>query len=424
MTNKRDKEQIQRFIKATGFETTRKNVCKLMRAGRVRRHITKKAFNTLSNQGHHHPHFRLVPTNPWTIFTLMMLMAFLLYPCLSVAVQETELETSFDSRILPFFSSQFQFGTLQGAGGVPIHYAKREITEAQAALIIVDGRTEYADKYAELLYDLKDLPWSFYIYDHRGQGRSGRLLNDPQKGHVDSFSNYVNDLKRFIKTIVKRNTQSPLFILAHSMGGTIAALYGMENPGILNGMIFCSPMLRINTMPFPGKIARLLAQGMTALGDGDLYVFGGRPYDPARDFAGNDLTHSAARFKLNKKILEQFPENQLGSPTFQWLTESFKGMAEARENAGKLKTPVLIIQGDADTVVGRKAEKNFCSQLPNCTLVHCAEGRHELLMEKDAIRNTVLERIKQFIKTQSNNTISDSGNKSPNGLPRALPRRP
>lgn len=327
----------------------------------------------------------------------LLVIILLLCPTQSVAVPEGRLSAVFDSTILSFFTTQFKTGTMRGAGGVAIHYAKREISGEQAALVIVDGRTEYTTKYAELLYDLRDMPWSFYIYDHRGQGLSGRLLGDPQKGDVEKFSNYVSDLKKFIESVVKKKPHQHLFILAHSMGGTIAIIYSLENPGVLSGMILCSPMLQINTAPYPNEVARVLTATITDLGGGDFYIFGGGPYNPARAFAGNDLTHSAARFMLNKKILRNFPENELGSPTFQWLNQSFKAMREAKAGAGDIRVPLLILEGGSDTVVGRKAESDFCLQAPDCILARFPGGRHELMMEKDSIRNLVLKRIKDFI---------------------------
>ncbi|VAW40797.1 Lysophospholipase L2 [hydrothermal vent metagenome] len=332
-------------------------------------------------------------------FSLLGLAVFLLLlcPAPSAAVPEAQLPAVFDSTILPFFTTQFKTGTMLGAGGVAIHYAKREISGEQAALVIVDGRTEYTTKYAELFYDLRDMPWSFYIYDHRGQGLSGRLLRDYQKGDVERFSNYVADLKEFIQTVVKKKPHKRLFILAHSMGGTIAIIYSIENPGILSGMILCSPMLQINTAPYPNELARLLTAGITDLGGGGFYVFGGGPYNPAKAFVGNDLTHSAARFALNKKLLHKFPADELGSPTFKWLYESFEGMKKANAGAGKLRMPILVLEGGADTVVGRKAESDFCAQAPDCVVARFPGGRHELMMEKDSIRNLVLKRIKEFI---------------------------
>ncbi len=327
----------------------------------------------------------------------LAIILLLLAPALALAVPGNRLAAAFDSTILPYFTTHFTQGTMRGALGVPIHYAKREIAGEKAAVVIVDGRTEYILKYAELFYDLRDMPWSFYIYDQRGQGLSGRMLKDRQKGYARSFTYYVADLEKFIRTVVRPKRHRRLFILSHSMGGTVAILYAMENPGILNGIILCSPMLRINTAPYPLVVARFLTAVITRLGGGDLYVFGGHPYNPARKFDGNELTHSRARFELNKRILRQYPGDELGSPTFQWLEDSFVAMKEARQGAGHLETPLLVLEGDDDTVVGRKAEEEFCRQAPDCTLVHFPGGWHELLMEKDSIRNAVLEQIKKFI---------------------------
>ena len=34
-------------------------------------------------------------------------------------------------------------------------------------------------------------------HDHRGQGLSGRMLDNPQPGYVESFDDYVQDFKQF-----------------------------------------------------------------------------------------------------------------------------------------------------------------------------------------------------------------------------------
>jgi hypothetical protein len=49
-------------------------------------------------------------------------------------------------------------------------------TAERGALVLVGGRTVYAEKNAELLFDLKDAGFFLYIYDHRSQGLSGRLI--------------------------------------------------------------------------------------------------------------------------------------------------------------------------------------------------------------------------------------------------------
>ncbi len=63
-------------------------------------------------------------------------------------------------------------------------------------VLICPGRIESYVKYAEVAYDLFHCGFDVMIIDHRGQGRSGRLLSDTHRGHVVNFSDYVDDLAR------------------------------------------------------------------------------------------------------------------------------------------------------------------------------------------------------------------------------------
>ena len=86
-------------------------------------------------------------------------------------------------------------------------------------------RIESYVKYAELAYDLFHLGFDVLIIDHRGQGRSGRLLGDPHLGHVNRFNDYVDDLAAFWQQEVQPGPWRKRYILAHSMGGAISTLF-------------------------------------------------------------------------------------------------------------------------------------------------------------------------------------------------------
>lgn len=78
-------------------------------------------------------------------------------------------------------------------------------------------RIESYVKYAELAYDLFHLGFDIFIIDHRGQGRSGRMLSDPHRGHVDHFNDYVEDLAAFWQQEIELGPWRKRYIW-HSMG--------------------------------------------------------------------------------------------------------------------------------------------------------------------------------------------------------------
>lgn len=59
-------------------------------------------------------------------------------------------------------------------------------------------------KYPEVAYDLFQQGYDVIVLDHRRQGRSGRLLEDGNRGHVIKFDDYVED---FYADSATRNNQ-------------------------------------------------------------------------------------------------------------------------------------------------------------------------------------------------------------------------
>lgn len=100
-----------------------------------------------------------------------------------------------------WFRSEFQQKLLTSAAGTPLRVAWRRTAGSRAWVVVVSGRSEYIEKYQELARDLSRRKLSVCLYDHCGQGRSGRLLSDPQKGHIDSFDTYISDLDQVLDAL-------------------------------------------------------------------------------------------------------------------------------------------------------------------------------------------------------------------------------
>lgn len=313
------------------------------------------------------------------------------------AVPEADLAVAFDGQVRPFVQANFVTGSFSGTDGLTVRFRKRGVAHAVGTVLVVGGRTEFNAKYDELLYDLRDLPVTFFVLDHRGQGLSDRMLADANKGHVVSFDDYVFDMSTFVDTVVSQETKGPLIVIAHSMGGLVSALYANSHPDSVQGLVLCAPMMGIKTAPLPSRAARILAQGASLFGLGGRYVLGGRPYDPEKSFSANDVTRSEVRFALNKRLVAESPDNALGSPTFEWVNQAFAGMDRLAMDHKKLVMPVLLLQAGSDKVVQNAPQAEFCHDLPDCTLVTLPDAGHEILMERDAIRDSALKKIRDFV---------------------------
>jgi lysophospholipase len=311
-------------------------------------------------------------------------------------LQEDQLEQKYSDTLVPFFQDRFEEFTFEGLNRVQLRGVRSRDDSADKALLVLGGRTEFVEKYAELFFDLYSQDMTIYSYDHRGQGMSGRPLADPHKGHVEDFAEYVEDLKIFCDEVIGRR-HSRVFILAHSMGCAVTALFLERYQDCIAGAIFSAPMFAINCSPIPGRLMGWIAGLAVRCGQGSRYIPKGGPYLGTPSFPGNVLTASKARFALHFSWIEANPALALGSPTFGWLLEAMRSSAEAVKHANRVKIPVLILQAGMDSVVTPAAQKEFCCKAPRCSLRTIAGARHELLMEKDSMRDEVLSLIQDFL---------------------------
>ena len=310
-------------------------------------------------------------------------------------MQEEKLQELYDRRVRSYFEKKLKQMFFRGHDGVELRCVYRRSPESSTVLLILGGRTEFAEKYAEVMYDLRLLDMSVYSYDHRGQGMSQRLLENVDKGHVDDFDHYVEDLKIFLGEIV--GPRRKVVVLAHSMGGAIALRFQQKYPGYLDALVLTSPMLGINCLPLTQDFTRLLSRRAVEDGRGHDYIIGGGPYRQIR-FSRNVLTSSRVRFDINQRLCRRNPVFSLGSPTNSWLYESLSACVVIAFEAEKVNVPVLLLQSGGDRVVTAPAQKRFCLRAPSCRLHTFTGARHELLMEKDSLRDQALLRIREFLE--------------------------
>jgi lysophospholipase len=215
-------------------------------------------------------------------------------------------------------------------------------------------------------------------------------LNNPLKGYVETYGDYVADLVLFVETVVVPRLRPPLILMAHSMGGNIA-LHFLERAGMrVDLVILSAPMIRINLSPKVEKFARLLSSWATRMGMGHAAVPSmGRSHAFLGDFEGNALTSSRQRFDAVKKMMTANPNLAVHLVTFGWLNASFKAMdhIHCRGFARHIEAPVAVVVAGKDRVVCNRAIYRLAGRLRNKHITTISGARHEILQEKPNLRS-------------------------------------
>ncbi|OQW98505.1 MAG: hypothetical protein BWK74_04415 [Desulfobacteraceae bacterium A6] len=272
----------------------------------------------------------------------------------------------------------------------------------KGSIILLGGRKEFMEKYAETIEELKQRQFDVYSMDWRGQGLSSRLLANRHKGHINDYSEYIEDLNYFVNNIVKPGAVSPLIILGHSMGGHVALRFLHDFPEAADKAVLTSPMIDINIPSFPRWLVRFFAFCAAGAGFGHSYSVGSKGYSASNiKFEGNTLTSDPVRFMDEHRAIAESSELALGGVTYGWLAATFKSIdiLSCAEYAGKIKTPVLIISAGKDRIVSQAAQREICSIMGKGAFVCIPDSFHEILKERDTVRKTFWKEFDEFAES-------------------------
>jgi lysophospholipase len=275
----------------------------------------------------------------------------------------------------------------------------KSIQARRGSLLFLPGRGDHYEKYLETLHQLAGEGWAVTAIDWRGQGGSGRLLDDPHVGHIDDFATWIVDLRAFWSEW-KTSVAGPHVVVAHSMGGHLAMRALAEKAIDPVAVALSAPMLGISTMGLSYSIHHAVVRFIKKLGDPNRAAWkeGEKPGSPL-NVRSRILTHDPDRYADELHWWQARPEVKLGPPSWHWVERAIastrglhmKGVMEA------IKTPVLLFATTADRLVDTKRIIADAERLPNAELLLFGdEAAHELLREKDGVRDQCMFAINQF----------------------------
>ena len=275
---------------------------------------------------------------------------------------------------------------------------------AKGTVCLVQGRTEFIEKYFETIADFQKRGFAVATFDWRGQGGSDRLIHNRTLGYVRNFEDYWTDLKSFHANILLPDCPSPFYLVGHSMGGLVSLIAGTRDRMMFDRVFLSAPMVGLDRQP-------LSFGGMAAVGDTlSLFGMGKMPVGRAADappseksFPSNPLTSDLVRYMRTVDTWRERPDLMIGRPTFKWGAAAMHAMATAASDRFPLsiKVPVMILAAARDEVVSTAWTEQLGLRMRTGRHAVVPAARHELFMENDAIRAQVFAAFDAFITEPS-----------------------
>jgi acylglycerol lipase len=198
----------------------------------------------------------------------------------------------------------------------------------KAVLLVVHGLAEHSGRYTNLVNYFVLGNYAIYALDHQGHGRSEGL-----PGYVNSFSDYLVDLKTFFELVRQTHQSTKIYLVGHSMGGLIAASYAAQYPEDPAGLALSSPTLKAGSSISSKDIlmARITAALLPKMGIAML---------------------DSSAISRDKKVIEAYNKDPLvhhGKIKARLACELLKAMdRKLTAQMSKIDLPILIMQGSLD----------------------------------------------------------------------------
>ncbi len=293
-------------------------------------------------------------------------------------------------------------GAIMSTGNVRLRYARWRATARRAlgTICLFQGRGESIERYFETVVGLRERGFSVAGLDWRGQGGSDRPLRNERKSHVDSFTEYDADLKTFVQKVALPDCPPPYFALAHSTGALICLRAVRSGAVQFDRMVLTSPFVDFGATRTPVPTACRIAGFMTAIGLGELSAPGEAAEVLGKiPFEGNTRTGDPVRFSRNQGLIRAHQQIAVDGPTFGWLYAACRAVRQALAPGftAEIRVPTLIVAGGMEQLVSLSAAEGLASRLRGGGQVTIAGGRHELLMERDAIREQFWAAFDAFV---------------------------
>jgi acylglycerol lipase len=251
-------------------------------------------------------------------------------------------------------SAEASKGSLTSPDGTKLAYRAWPLSGSNLTFAVVHGHGEHSGRYERFARGMSAYQMATYAVDLRGHGES-----DGRRGHVDSWSQWVDDAAAFVQH-VEDETRGEVVPLGHSFGGVV--MLSTARAGKLSKarrFIVSNPALRL-TKEVPGwlssasKVMAKFAPRLT-LGNNVDAASVSRIPEVVEAYRTDPLVHN----KITTKLYAE------------WRTASKDNL----DHAGDIKLPFLILAGTADPLIDPEVSRELHRRAPASEL-RMLDGRY------------------------------------------------
>ncbi|MCW7073926.1 MAG: lysophospholipase [Methanophagales archaeon] len=217
--------------------------------------------------------------------------------------------------------------------------------------------------------------YDIHALDLRGNGRS-----PGQRGHINSWAEMRNDIGAFLN-LIKQQSDTPLFMLGHSLGGVAALDYCTRHQEGLQGVIASSPAIGKTGVPLVLWVLAHIFNRIWPRFSLDIRLdISNFSRDPAvvKAFKNDPLFHTRGTARLGMEVRH----------VVKWI----------HAHSGDLRMPLLIVHGTDDKIASPDGSREYFQNVifDDKEFREYEGGYHKLF--NDIIKEQVLTDTEQWLE--------------------------
>ena len=221
-----------------------------------------------------------------------------------------------------------QEGNFEDSKGQSLYYQSwTPEGKAKAASLIVHGLNEHSGRYQDLAAFLTESGYAVYSLDLPGHGKSYG-----PRAYVDDFQDFIDPLDIYLDMIQEWQPGLPIYLLGHSMGGTISAAFLIEHQDRFAGAVLSGPLVKVPdyVSNFTLQMGEILSAVLPKM---------------------RIIAIEAEAVSRDPAVVKAYLNDPLvytGKVTVRISNEINKAISTIEEKGAQISLPLLLLHGSAD----------------------------------------------------------------------------